>query len=70
MRHPSDVQGLPRRDRAVVEYDPKRRWRVIVLAEPPGEWAARALRLDPEAGTKTGGPAWACPRASRASRSS
>ncbi|MET7512040.1 hypothetical protein ABZS88_00925 [Streptomyces sp. NPDC005480] len=50
-----------RRDRAVVEYDPKQPWRVVVTAGPPGEWRARALRLDPAAGTKTGGSARGLP---------
>ncbi|MFE4248397.1 hypothetical protein ACFRU3_02710 [Streptomyces sp. NPDC056910] len=61
MRHARDVRGLLHRDRAVVEDDPRQPWRVVVPADPPGERSARALRLDPAADTKSGGPARGLP---------
>ncbi|WP_353945874.1 hypothetical protein ABII15_32630 [Streptomyces sp. HUAS MG91] len=48
VRHPLDLQDLLHQDRAVVEYDPKQPWRVVVPDNPPGEWRARARRLDPD----------------------
>ncbi|MDJ1134973.1 hypothetical protein [Streptomyces iconiensis] len=43
--HPLDLQGLMTSKRAVVEYDPRQRWRVVLPADPPEEWRARAARL-------------------------
>ncbi|MFG3254655.1 hypothetical protein [Streptomyces sp. NPDC048172] len=43
--HPLDLQGLLRRRTAVVEYDPRQPWRVVLPADPPWEWAARAEAL-------------------------
>ncbi|GHC52311.1 hypothetical protein [Streptomyces flavofungini] len=56
VRHPLDVQDLLHRSRAVVEYDPRQPWRVVLPNRPPPEWAARAQRLDPEAAHTTEGP--------------
>ncbi|WJV50498.1 hypothetical protein [Streptomyces flavofungini] len=56
VRHPLDVQDLLHRGHAVVEYDPRQPWRVVLPDRPPAEWAARARRLDPEAAHTTEGP--------------
>ncbi|WP_335933124.1 hypothetical protein [Streptomyces sp. PTD5-9] len=46
-RHPLDAQGLLHRRRAVVEIDPEQPWRVVIPADPPREWLARAEVLTP-----------------------
>ncbi|WP_051852272.1 hypothetical protein [Streptomyces aureocirculatus] len=56
VRHPLDVQDLSHRGRAVVEYDPRRPWRVVLPDRPPREWLARAERLDEESARTAGGP--------------
>lgn len=43
--HPLDLQGLLGGGRAVVEYDPRQPWRVVLPADPPREWRARAAAL-------------------------
>ncbi|MFF5718517.1 hypothetical protein [Streptomyces buecherae] len=48
VRHPLDVQDLLHRDRAVVQYDPRQPWRVILPPNPPREAQARATHLDPD----------------------
>ncbi|MFE7121088.1 hypothetical protein ACFU99_37230 [Streptomyces sp. NPDC057654] len=65
IRHPLDLQNLLHRKCAVVEYDPRQPWRVIVPNDPPREWMARAQRLDPEAVGVTGGPARGLPAGSQ-----
>ncbi|MFD5697131.1 hypothetical protein [Streptomyces lasiicapitis] len=65
VRHPLDVQGLLHRGRAVVEYDPRQPWRVVVPNHPPGEWVARAARLDAEAAHGTEGPPVGVPPGAR-----
>ncbi|MEU7042737.1 hypothetical protein AB0A77_16965 [Streptomyces varsoviensis] len=61
VHHPLDLQNLLHRTSAVVEYDPRQPWRVVVPNNPPGEWLARAQRLDPEAVRAAGGPLRAWP---------
>ncbi|MFJ6571245.1 hypothetical protein ACIQNU_27905 [Streptomyces sp. NPDC091292] len=51
LRHPLDHQGLLHRTRAVVEYDPRQPWRVILPPYPPTPWLVRADNLDPETAT-------------------
>ncbi|MVO87727.1 hypothetical protein GPA10_23950 [Streptomyces sp. p1417] len=55
VRHPLDVQDLLHRGRAVVEYDPRQPWRVVLPDRPPHEWLARAERLDEDVAATAGG---------------
>ncbi|MEV0263965.1 hypothetical protein AB0I49_21855 [Streptomyces sp. NPDC050617] len=63
--HPLDLQDLLHREWAVVEYDPRQPWRVVVPNDPPREWLARAQRLDPETVRATGGPLRGLPAGSQ-----
>ncbi|MEV0279366.1 hypothetical protein AB0I22_23670 [Streptomyces sp. NPDC050610] len=65
VRHPLDLQDLLHRKYGVVEYDPRHPWRVVVPNNPPGEWTARAQRLDPETVRPASGPSPALPAGSQ-----